>query len=168
LFLNAPATAAERAIEIVAEGARYNLGFVERNVNVPTLALRFLAPASRGRTLFRKQGEATVAGTRTWEMVFAERGTPTLIRDDSKDLPAEGTFWIDPRNGRVVQSAMRLKVKDVAIEITVTYKSDPKAGTTWIPSEMREVYVGATRKLECLATYSRVRRFQVTTEYVVR
>jgi VWFA-related protein len=166
LFLKAPATAAERAAEINAESARFNIGFVERNVNLPTLALRLLDPARRSQLLFRKQGEATVAGVRTWELAFAERGSPTIVRDGNKDMPATGSFWIDPATGRVIRSTMRLKLEGVSVEVTVTYRPDPKAGGTWVPAEMREEYLGASRRLECVATYSNIRRFQVTTDEV--
>ncbi len=166
LFLKAPATAAERAAEINAERARYNIGFVERNVNLPTLALRFLDPIRRSRLMFRRQGEATVAGVRTWELAFAEQGSPTIVRDGNKDLPATGSFWIDPATGRVIRTTMRLKIEGASIEVTVTYRPDAKAGGTWVPAEMREVYLGASRRLECQATYSNIRRFQVTTEEV--
>ena len=164
LFLKAPATAAERAAQINAESARYNIGFVERNVNLPTLALRYLDPARRAGLLFRRQGQATVAGVRTWELAFAERGSPTVVRDGDKDLPATGSFWIDPATGRVIRSTMRLQIGTVAIEVTVTYRPDAKAGGTWVPAEMREVYSSATRRVECQAAYSNIRRFQVTTE----
>ena len=164
LFLEAPATAAERAAQINAESARYNIGFVERNVNLPTLALRFLDPAKRSRLMFRRQGQATVAGVRTWELAFAEQGSPTIVRDGTKDLPATGSFWIDPATGRVIRTTMRLKIEGVSVEVTVTYRPDAKAGETWVPAEMREVYLGASRRLECQATYSNIRRFQVTTD----
>ena len=166
LFLKAPATAAERAAEINAESARYNIGFVERNVNLPTLALRYLDPARRAGLLFRRLGQSTVAGVRTWELAFAERGSPAVVRDGSKDIPATGSFWIDPATGRVIRSTMRLQIGTVSIEVTVTYKSDAKAGETWVPAEMREVYSSATRRVECQATYSNIRRFQVTTKEV--
>ena len=166
LFLKAPATAAGRAAEINAESARFNIGFVERNVNLPTLALRYLDPVRRSRLLFKRQGQVTVAGVKTWELAFAERGSPTVVRDGDKDIPATGSFWIDPVTGRVVRSTMRLKIDTVSLEVTVTYRSDAKAGETWVPAEMREVYLGATRRLECVATYSNIRRFQVTTEEV--
>ena len=166
LFLKAPATAAERAAEINAESARYNIGFVERNVNLPTLALRYLDPARRAGLLFRRQGQATVAGVKTWELAFAERGSPAIVRDGSKDIPATGSFWIDPATGRVIRSTMRLQIGTVSIEVTVTYRADAKAGETWVSAEMREVYSSATRRVECQATYSNIRRFQVTTEEV--
>ena len=163
LFLEAPATAGERAAQINAESARFNIGFVERNVNLPTLALRYLDPAQRPRLVFRRQGQATVAGVKTWELAFAERGSPTVVRDGDKDILATGSFWLDPATGRVVRTTMRLKIDAVSIEVTVTYRSDAKAGDTWVPAEMREVYLSATRRLECVATYSNIRRFQVIT-----
>jgi hypothetical protein len=114
----------------------------------------------------RRQGQATVAGVRTWELAFAERGSPTVVRDAVTDLPATGSFWIDPVTGRVIRTTMRLKIDAVSIEVTVTYRPDAKAGGTWVPAEMREVYLSATRRLECVATYSNIRRFQVTTDEV--
>jgi VWFA-related protein len=166
LFVSAPATAAGRAAEITAESARYNIGFVERNVNLPTLALRFLDPAFRSRLMFRRQGQATVSGARTVEFAFSEHGSPTVVRDGDKDMPATGSFWIDPADGRVVRTIVRLKPEGVSIELTVTYQRDAKAGTTWVPASMREVYQSAARRLECEATYSKIRRFQVTTEEI--
>ena len=166
LFLEAPATAAERAAEITAESARYNIGFVERNLNLPTLALRYLDPARRAKLAFRRQGQATIGGVKTWELAFAERGSPTVVRDGTRDVPATGSLWIDPATGRVVRSTMRLKLGAVSAEVTVTYRSEARAGDTLVPAEMREVYLGASRRLECVATYSNVRRFQVTTSEV--
>ena len=108
----------------------------------------------------------TVAGVKTWEMAFAERGSPTIVRDGGTDIPATGSFWIDPVTGRVIRSTMRLTLGTVSIEVTVTYRPDAKAGDTWVPAEMREVYMSAARRLECVATYSNIRRFQVTTDEV--
>jgi VWFA-related protein len=164
LFLKAPATAVDRAGEIMADSARYNIGFVERNVNLPTLALRFLDPSYQARAFFRKQGEVVVAGTKTWEMAFSERGSPTLVQGPNGDAPAEGTFWIESETGRVVRSRIRHQVSGATIEVTVTYRPDEKTPRTWVPAEMREIYEGGGRRLECVATYSKVRRFQVTVD----
>jgi hypothetical protein len=165
LFLDAPATAVQRATEILAESARYNIGFVERNLNVPTLALRFLDKADRGRAVFRKVGETTIEGVHTWEYAYEERQSPTLVSAaGDSDNPAEGSFWIDPGTGRVMKSTLRLIQPGVTIEITVTYRPDAKAARAWLPSEMRETYVGAAQKLECVAKYTNIRRFQVTTD----
>jgi hypothetical protein len=60
-----------------------------------------------------------------------------------------------------------LRLAGTTVEITVTYRPDSKAGRTWVPAEMRESYVGMDRKLECTATYSNIRRFNVTTDVQV-
>jgi hypothetical protein len=166
LFLKVPAKAADRAAEIMAEAARYNIGFVQRNVNLPTLALRFLDPSYKAKAFFRKDAEVVVAGTKTWELAFSERGAPTLVQGPSGDAPAEGTFWIEPGEGRVVRSRIRHQVGGATIEVTVTYRPDTKTPGTWVPAEMREIYEGGGRRLECVATYSKVRRFQVTVDEV--
>jgi hypothetical protein len=168
LFLQAGSNAVDRASEILADSARFNIGFVQRNVNLPTFALRFLDPAYEARTFFRKQGEVAIAGTRTWELAFSERGSPTLVKGPDGDAPAEGTFWIEPGEGRVVRSRIRHQVGRATIEVTVTYRPDAKAPGTWVPTEMREVYEGGGRRLECVATYSKIRRFQVTVDETER
>ena len=164
LFLKAPASAADRAAEIMADAARYNIGFVQRNVNLPTLALRFLDPSYEAKAFFRRQGEVVVDGRKTWELAFSERGSPTLVQGPDGDAPAEGTFWIEPEEGRVVRSRIRHQIGGATIEVTVTYRPDEKTPGTWVPSEMREVYEGGGRRLECVATYSKIRRFQVTVD----
>ena len=166
LFLKAPATAVDRAAEIMAEAARYNIGFVQRNVNLPTLALRFLDPSYKTQAFFRKDAEVVIGGTKTWELAFSERGSPTLVQGLSGDAPAEGTFWIEPEEGRVVRSRLRHQVAGATIEVTVSYRPDAKTPGTWVPAEMREVYEGGGRRLECVATYSKIRRFQVTVDQV--
>jgi hypothetical protein len=167
LFLEQPRTAAERATEIMNESSRYNIGFIERNLNLPTLALTFLAPENQGRFAFRKGAERVVAGTRAWELAYAERSSPTLVTADTGDAPAEGRFWIEAATGRVVRSELRLRLEGATVEIIVGYRPDTKAGRTWVPAEMRESYVGVDRKLECTATYSNIRRFNVTTDVQV-
>jgi hypothetical protein len=164
LFLEAPSTAVQRAREILAESARYNIGFVDRNLNLPTFALAFLAPSNQRRFAFRKRGESVVAGVRTWELAYREQASPTFVRNGAQDLPAEGVVWIDPLVGRVVQTLMRIKLDQATLEITVTYGPNAKAGGVWVPVEMKEAYTGVERKLECSATYSNIRRFQVTTD----
>ena len=44
------------------EGARHNLGIVERNINVPLFLLRFLQAENRPRFSFRLAGKRKVAG----------------------------------------------------------------------------------------------------------
>ena len=62
LFTQNPKDVLERADLIAAESARFNIGGVARNINVPTQALDFLHPRHRSRFEFRKIGEDTLDG----------------------------------------------------------------------------------------------------------
>jgi len=147
----------DKATRLSDESARYDIAFVDRNANLPTLALQFLDPANAGRFVFIKQGEEVVDGVPTWQVAFAERGSPTFIQGQSRDLPADGVFWIDPTQGRVVRSTLRLKVEPTDSEITVTYRPAEGLGDRWVPAEMRESHTASTIRLECVARFTKVR-----------
>jgi VWFA-related protein len=161
LFAETPTTALQRAAQIMTENARYNIGFGERNMDVPTLALVLLEPANRARFFFRKEGEVQVEGTPAWQVAYTERGSPTIfVGDRNENLPLEGTFWIEPEQGRVIKSTVRLNMEVTDAEITVTYRPSAELGGLWVPTEVRETYASDTQKLECLARYSNFRRLQ--------
>jgi VWFA-related protein len=162
LFSESPATALQQAAQLMTESARYNLGFGERNMDVPTLALFLLEPANRARFFFRKEGETQVEGTPTWQIAFFERGTPTIFAGDRNvNLPLEGTIWVEPAQGRVVRSTVRLNMEDADAEITVAYRPSAELGGLWVPSEMREAYTSDTQKVECIARYSNFRVLKI-------
>jgi hypothetical protein len=168
LFLEEPATAFERAKEIMDESARYNIGFIERNINLPTLALIFLQMVNQPRFMFWKQAELPMDGVRAWQIAYAEKASPTLIKGDGHDNPAEGVFWLDPRQGRVVKSTLRLNPNPTKIEITVTYGTNEKLDGVWVPVEMAESYTRSEGKLECRARYSNFRQFRVITNEKIK
>ena len=60
------------------ESARYNIGNVERNINMPTLPLALLTPAHRARFAFEleKRDETTAR----WSSSRRRRGRPTSRR----------------------------------------------------------------------------------------
>jgi VWFA-related protein len=158
LFAETPATALQQAGQIMTGSARYNLGFGERNMDVPTLALVLLEPANRGRFFFRKEAEVQLDGTPAWQVVYTERGSPTIFAGDrNTDLPLEGTLWIEPGQGRILRSTMRLNMEETDAEITVTYRPSTELGGLWVPAEMRETYTSDTQKLESVARYSNFR-----------
>lgn len=164
LFIEEPATAFERAKEVMEESARFNIGFVERNVNLPTLPLMFLSADNRSRFVFRKQGEEAIGGVRTWAVAYAERASPTFVQGEHGDLAVDGVFWLEPEHGTVVRSLLRLKPDPTAVEIAVIYRPNEKLGGVWIPTEMRETHTAPGVKLESVARYSNFRRFQVITD----
>jgi len=110
LFMGAPATAIEQGRKIADESARYNAGAVQRNFNVPTMALMFLHPSHAGRCRFERAGSDTINGTPVWKIRYRETREPTMIRtSEGANVRASGIFWIDPVLGRVWKSSLEVK-----------------------------------------------------------
>ena len=177
MFKESSNTLLARAHAIAGESARYNLGPITREINVPTAALHFVHPAHRPACRFDKQGEEDVAGERAWVVRFRERDRGGLItRGDGRNLPAEGRLWIVPADGRVVRTELVVKdfvrgSADSKATINVTWRRDA-ALDLWVPSELTEMYEGPWRTtttasraerydIEGTATYSNYRRFTV-------
>jgi hypothetical protein len=164
------------AAAIVAEGARYNIGDVERNVNTPLFPLRFLETANQGRFRFTRarsgDGAATASSasasaddrvfrvsTDVWVIAYRERQAGTLIRTARrKDQPAAGRFWIEPDTGRVLLSELTVGDRDLRATIEVSFQSEPLLDLL-VPVAMRERYdVRRTGSVvEGRATYSAFR-----------
>jgi hypothetical protein len=164
------------ARSIASDSARYNIGPIAREINVPSTALHFVHPLHRSNCRFEKEGEASVDGEAVWIVRFKERDRGSLItRTDGRKLPAEGRLWILPSDGRIVRSELVVKdfVRggDSKASIHVTWRRDV-ALALWVPLEMREHYEGpwsapsSPRQherydIEGVATYSNYRRFTV-------
>lgn len=173
-FLDSPATLGV----IAAESARYNIGPVRRDFNVPLTALDFLAPGNQASFRFEKAGEATLAGQAVWVVRFKEIGQPTFIQYNSADLEATGTFWIGPVDGRVWASELVLKPANPALyaAVRVTFREDPGLGLLvpaemaeryyWDPGRIRAALAGEhpTPDVEGRAAYDHFRKFTVETE----
>jgi hypothetical protein len=193
LFTELSESAMEQAEAILAESTRYNIG-VERTVNLPTLPLAFLLPRNQSRFRFERHGKASPG--QPVEVEFREVARPTFIRNrkpDSDaernnrniDLPADGRFWIDPTRGTVVRSEVRLRTgrSEATALFTTRYRAEPRLAM-WVPDEMTERYEvrggggkggsfayglqAAGSLLEAVARYSRMRRFEVTTDEKTR
>jgi hypothetical protein len=162
LFLSStPESAAASASGVWVESARYNLGGVQRTVNVPVLPLIFVEPVTRNRFEFRKSGEETIGGVRAWVLDYRETAKPTIIKTSKgEDVPAFGRFWIEPVSGRVLRSLLQAS----SAEITVTYGPREELPGLWPPVMMREVYKHPSGEITATATYSKFRRFQVQTQ----
>jgi VWFA-related protein len=154
------------------ESARYNVGLVERNINVPLFLLRFLRPENRPRFRFRLAGRHSVAGVEAWRIEFEERVFPTIITDiQGRDVDAKGWFTVDEVTGAIVQTVLRIEENGSTGEIKVSFRHDPALGM-WVPAEMTEVYQAMTQRslsgaprpetfVEGTAKYANYRRFQV-------
>jgi VWFA-related protein len=158
LFTESPATAYDQAKKLSENSNRYDIGFIDRNVNQPMIAFLFLKHLNRERFTFIKEGEDVIDGVTAWRVAFAERDFPTFIQGDGNDdVPADGVLWIDPQQGRVLKTTVRLNVEPVETEITVTYRPNPAFGELWVPSEMRETYTAPAIKVESTARYTNIR-----------
>src|SRR4029079_4179436 len=108
------------------ESARYNVGPISRNFNVPTSALFFFQPANLSRFTFTRKGTKKIEGVTAWEIEFKETKSPTLIMTrGGKDVPVEGTLWVDPEEGTVVQT--RIKMRNFADQMTTPVQNAPQS-----------------------------------------
>jgi len=159
LFLQPSADARRQEEDIAAASARYNIGGVNRTVNLPMLALTVLEPKSRPWFSFRA-GKRT-STTAEIEYQEEERGLTMIHTNDDQPLPSRGRFTIDTATGRVLASVLGTETKTMRAQIDVTYGAEPAIGML-VPREMREKYTfkdGSTT--EGRATYANFRRYQV-------
>jgi hypothetical protein len=164
LFLKGSSRSAlDQARAIMDESARYNIGNVSRNINVPTLVLPFLMAENRKRFSFKhgKREENDPGAV----IEFKETGRPTFISTTGgRDLPASGRIWVDERDGTVLRTELHAIDTGVEAHIVVTYEPDSGTGLR-VPVRMEERFRRARDPMEVrgVATYSRFRRFQVNT-----
>jgi hypothetical protein len=178
LFLETPRITPSLRRRLVVESARFNIGAITRNANVPTMALQILSATDQPRFTFRKDGDRRIDGIDTWEIEFEETAPPALITGGrGQDLFSHGTIWIEPSTGRVLETDLRAEDEAVQLEIQmrVTYRPDDTLEML-VPATMSERYrvrlnpvtTGqlARRSIEvtCEATYSNFRRFLVEVE----
>ena len=168
LFVESPAHAFIQALRIRDESSRYNIGSGLRDFNVPTFALQILTKELRSGFAFRQYGRERVNGLDTIMIDYEETSTPTLIvgRND-KDVPARGRFWIEPETGRVVRTRIETRPEDGTTRIEVLFRQEPKLGLL-VPSQMDERRETALDTMEGRATYTNYRRFQVSTDVVIK
>ncbi len=176
LFAEGAKDVLTRADLIAAESARYNIGGVARNINVPTQALDFLHPRHRSRFQFRKSAEETLEGTTTWRVEFEERERPYLIGTPSGgSVQAKGFVWIDPLDGSLLQTQLNLSVAEsrqiLRTRITVIFRHDPALGLR-VPAELQETHeqsdpasrFGGATVVGGRALYRNFRRFGTETK----
>jgi hypothetical protein len=158
---------------IAREGARYNIGPIDRTINVPVLALLFFSNTFRDRSKFVrvspgnvKRFDALARGGDIWAVEFKEAGDPTLIRGaKNANLAARGRAWIEAATGRVLGT--QLVAEDNLIRATVDVAYGAQSGLELlVPILMKEnyVYLMASTRIYGEASYGRFRQFKVTTE----
>ena len=161
IFLSGSRDSLDQARSIMNESARYNIGNVQRNINMPTLVMVFLTDDQRPHFSF-KVGKSEDEGV---VIEFRETARPTFVRTaNDRDIPVNGRLWVDEQDGTIHKTELHAVDTNVEAHITVTYTNDSGLGM-WVPSRMDERYRAGRDSTEVrgTATYSKFRRFQVKT-----
>jgi hypothetical protein len=177
LFLQPSPSSLDQADAIARESARYNLGRIERTINLPLLALSYFQPAHQARSAFARIDAGDVkawsdiaSAASIWAISYRETAPDTMIRTaGERDLPASGRIWVDATTGRILRTELVAKDARVKAQVEVTYRFDAALGFL-VPAEMREEYSDAPAMNRILgrARYGKIKRFMVTTDEVLR
>lgn len=170
LFLKPTDSSFDQAARIMHDSTRYNLGGVQRTINIPTLALMLLDHELASRFVFTPGAQEDVAGRHAAVVDYREVARPTLIKTSlGGDVPLTGRFWIDPATGIVLKTQLTAEQPRVRAEVRVTFREDAKL-PVWVPAVMEEFYVqdGEDGEITARAEYSKHRRFSVTTEEAIK
>jgi hypothetical protein len=171
--LSASTGSIDEARRLSDESARFNIGPILRNFNVPTTALFFFRPQNLDRFKFTRKKAAQDG---IWEIAFRETERPTLIRTpEGRSVPSEGSVWVNAADGTVVRT--RLRMTEIGMsggvsprdsgsaQIDVTYRR-VAALDMWLPETMTESYEGsrgaAWDRTTTEARYSEYRQFQTS------
>jgi hypothetical protein len=96
--------------QIDSESARYNVGPISRNFNVPTTALFFFDPRTVKRFSFERKGVREIDGVTIWELEFREKVRPTLVRTPGgRDVRSSGRVWVVVDTGVIVRTRLELR-----------------------------------------------------------
>ena len=165
-LLTEPEGSLDGARQLSQESARFNIGPIERNINVPTTALFFFTSENLDRFKFRIAGNLKPDLLR---LEFKETRTPTLIESSGRSLVSEGELIVDP-GGVVHETILRVRGFSERIGVPIQSTVDVTYARladqdVWLPSVMIEEYVivrpnGA--HIQTRAQYSNYRRFQTS------
>ena len=158
----------DEARRLSDESARFNIGSVQRNFNVPTATVFFFSSPNSGRFKFAAR---TVEPDGTWQIEFRETDRPTFIRTpEGRSIYSEGTLWVSPSNGVIVRTRLKVEIpprndrgRSGAGIVDVTF-DHVDALDMWLPRTMTETFEsradGAWQRVEGRATYDNYRRFE--------
>lgn len=168
-LLTSPGNRYDEARQLTAESARFNIGRVVRNFNVPTTVLFYFTRDNHERFKFTAK---RVQADGSWEIAFRETQHPTLIRTpEGKSVPSDGSIWVNPADGTIVRTVLKVGGMGIgapkgtrgAGTIDVTYRRvEPLE--MWLPESMLEQFETKDREtwetVTGRASYTNYRQFQ--------
>ena len=172
LFVDAKSDPRHQAETIQAESARFNIGPLQRTINIPIMALLFFERENQSRLRYAradagnvKRFAALAKEDDIWMLEFRETGADTMVRGErGRDVPSRGRVWLDRVTGRILRTEQISEDTAVRAVIDVTYRSEHGLDLL-VPAEMRESYLirRTELRIDGRATYGRFRQFTVTT-----
>jgi len=162
LFLHPTGSTLEQARKIMEESARYNIGNIQRTINLPVFALAVLRPSNQSRVRFSKAKLDSAIGANVYVVEYREHESPALIHGPrGREMFSHGRFWIDAPTGRVMKSELVVDDPAVRASVTTRYRVDQAYGLA-VPVDMKEDYgLPNGARVTGVATYGNFRRFDV-------
>lgn len=163
LMDDSPEGVRNRIAALREESTRYNIGPVLRQINLPTFALKVVRREEAPRFSFVQHGTGKVNGIQGIEVRFQELRAPTLVHGaGGESLTSSGTLWIEPATGRILKTEFNVENPYAKAKgrVTVTYSANKALGIL-VPDEMKEHYETDGGVVDCTASYSRFRSFNV-------
>jgi hypothetical protein len=169
LFLKPSEDSLEQAYRIQEESARYNLGNMRRTVNNPVLGIVMLQADLQHRFRYTLGRPDPKVGRGVWVIEYQEHVRPALIRGRSDlDLFAHGRLWVEEETGRIMKTEVLLEQPTLRARIATSFRYDERFGIA-VPYEMQEEYrFDSGTRVTAVATYDRFRRFDVSTDEIIR
>jgi hypothetical protein len=173
LFLQPSKSTAAQAEKIVRESARYNIGDIERTINLPLLAMTVLDRRMQPSFQFRiaepnedlRLPKSAAFAPRPGALMigFNETQVRTMIATpQGKNLRAHGRFWFAMPDAEVLMTELGVDDYSLSATIHVAYERKPGLAVA-VPVEMHELYENRlnSSKVQGTATYSNFREFNV-------
>jgi hypothetical protein len=161
LFRADSAHLATDASRIANESARFNLGRVTRNINSPTAALVFLHPPYVESIKWSLDSRASRGDVRVWMLRFTQDSPPYAVSGpDGRPVRASGKLWVQPGSGRILETELLLRGRDVTSRVNTRY-GPMSAADILVPVRMEDEYeMPARERVAGIAMYSNHRLFQ--------
>ena len=168
-LFNSGIDAAAYIRQLQAENARFDIGPVRRTFGDPTFALRFLDVSAQMRFAFDRVGTERVGAVQAMTLAYRERRRPFVIRVDGMDALSSGTMWIEPAEGVVLRTNLRVtrpSGRGTLASVTVDFQRDASLDA-WVPARMSEEYNSGTGQITTTRTsYTNFRRFDTSVRIV--
>jgi hypothetical protein len=164
LFHSPIATILSTASRLAEESARFNLGRLDRTINIPTAAFIFLHPRYEATTAWTLKRRARLNDAPMWELEFNQQKPPfAVMMPGGGPLSSAGRFWVEPGTGRIRQWDLVVRGRGATFRVTTEFGAVSSVADGWVPLRLRERYDGPhVERLEGAATYSNHRVFRTS------